>query len=264
MKIPAVFISLVAFLFSANAQDFALQQLEKSPRHHEWVKVENADRNVTCFVVYPEVSDKATTVIAIHENRGLTDWVRSFADQLAAKGYIVVAPDLLSESREEYSSTSDFPNSDAARSAIYELSPDQVKYDLMAVQDFAEKIPAGNGKTVVAGFCWGGSQSFRMATYNKDIKAALVFYGSSPEKDKIGNISVPVYGFYGGNDERINSGIPETERYMQTEGKKYNYFIYPGAGHAFMRAGDNPAGSPENKKARNEAWKKMLEILEDI
>lgn len=264
MKKLAVFITLFGVFYVSNAQNFAMKQLENSPRHHEWVKVENADRHIKCFVVYPEVSEKATVVIAIHENRGLTDWVRSFADQLAAKGYIVVAPDLLSDFNEEYASTADFSNSDAARSGIYELPPDQVKYDLMAVQDYAEQMPAGNGKTVVAGFCWGGSQSFRMATYNKDIEAALVFYGSSPEKEKIANISATVYGFYGGNDERINSGIPDTEKQMRAEGKKYNYFIYPGAGHAFMRAGDDPNGSPENKKARNEAWKKMLEILEDI
>jgi carboxymethylenebutenolidase len=264
MKKLAVFLLVLANISFVKSQDFALEQLQNSPRHHEWVEVENADRDIKCFVVYPEVSDKATVVIAIHENRGLTDWVRSFADQLAAKGYIVVAPDLLSDFNEEYKSTSAFPNSDAARSAIYELSADQVKYDLMAVQDYAEQIPAGNGKTVVAGFCWGGSQSFRMATYNEDIEAALVFYGSAPEKDKIANISAPVYGFYGGNDERINSGIPDTEKQMRAEGKKYNYFIYPGAGHAFMRRGDDPAGSPENKKARNEAWKKMLEILGGI
>ena len=264
MKKLIVFIFFLASISFLKAQDFALEQLKKSPRHHEWVKVENADREVTCFVVYPEVPDKATIVIAIHENRGLTDWVRSFADQLAAEGYIVVAPDLLSGFSEKYSSTSEFPNSDAARNAIYELPPDQVKYDLMAVQDYAEQIPAGNGKTVVAGFCWGGSQSFRMATYNNDIKAALIFYGSAPEKEKIKNISAPVYGFYGGNDERINSGIPETERYMRTDGKKYNYFIYPGAGHAFMRRGEDPSGSPENKKARDEAWKSMLKILADI
>jgi len=264
MKKLAVLLFLLANSVIINAQDLAIKQLEDSPRHHEWVKVENADRDIKCFVAYPEISEKATVVIVIHENRGLTDWVRSFSDKLAAKGYIAVAPDLLSEFNNKYASTADFPNSDAARNAIYELSPDQVKYDLMAVQDYAEQLQAGNGKTVVAGFCWGGSQSFRMATYNQDIEAALVFYGSAPEKEKIKNISAPVYGFYGGNDERINSGIPETEQQMRAEGKKYNYFIYPGAGHAFMRHGADPSGSAENIKARDEAWEKMLEILGKI
>ena len=264
MKKLVLFTFLLANMIVLNAQNLAIKQLEDSPRHHEWIKVNNEDREINCFVVYPEISEKATVVIVIHENRGLTDWVRSFSDRLAAQGYIVVAPDLLSDFSEKYASTSDFPNSDAARNAIYELSPNQVKFDLMVVQDFAEQLPAGNGKTVVAGFCWGGSQSFRMATYNSDIKAALVFYGSAPEKDEIKNISAPVYGFYGGNDERINSGIPETEEQMQAEGKKYNYFIYPGAGHAFMRSGAVPSGAAENKKARKKSWEKMLEILAEI
>lgn len=264
MKKLVVFLFVLANIHAINAQNLALKQLEDSPRHHEWVKVENADREVNCFVAFPEISDKATVVIVIHENRGLTDWVRSFSDKLAANGYIAVAPDLLSGFSDEFDSTSDFPNSDAARNALYELPTDQIKYDLMAVQDYAERLPAGNGKTVVAGFCWGGSQSFRMATYNEDIKAAFVFYGSAPEKEEIKNISAPVYGFYGGNDARINSGIPETEKQMQKEGKMYNYFIYPGAGHAFMRRGADPSGLPENIKARDESWERLLEILDKI
>ena len=176
---------VVANSFGLNAQDFALKQLENSPRHQEWVKVKAGERTVNCFVVYPETSEKATAVIAIHENRGLTDWVRSFADQLAAEGYIVVAPDLLSNFSDEIKSTADFASSDEARNGIYKLSPDQVGKDLNAVQDYAENLNAANGKTVVVGFCWGGSQSFRMATYNNDIDAALVFYGSTPDAGSI-------------------------------------------------------------------------------
>ena len=228
-------IAFVIFLLSSSvitAQDFALKQLEDSPRHHEWVKVKIGNREVTCFVVYPEISGKATAVIAIHENRGLTDWVRSFADQMAKEGFIAIAPDLLSGFSEEIKTTAEFENSDAARNAIYELDAEQVKNDLNAVEDYAAQLKAANGKTVVVGFCWGGSQSFRMATYNDDIEAAMVFYGSSPDEEQIKNISVPVYGFYGGNDERINSGIPETDKLMKSAGNTYNYVIYPGAGHA--------------------------------
>ncbi len=248
-----------------SAQDFALKQLENSPRHQEWVNVQVNGREVSCFVVYPEVSEKTTVVIAIHENRGLTDWVRSFADQLAGKGFIVVAPDLLSNVKPGITRTADFDNSDEARAAIYELSAEQVKNDLNAVQDYASNLPAGNGKTVVAGFCWGGSQSFRMATYNDEIKAALVFYGSAPDTQKdIEQISTPVYGFYGGNDQRINSGIPETEKMMKEAGNIYNYVIYPDAGHAYMRQGDDPKSSAGNLKARNESWERMVKILKGI
>src|SRR5579864_7313820 len=79
-----------------QAQDWARAKLEKSPRHQEWVKIKNGARDLQCFVVYPEVKDKATAIVMIHEIFGLSDWAREMADELAAEGYIVVAPDLLS------------------------------------------------------------------------------------------------------------------------------------------------------------------------
>src|ERR1039457_619453 len=80
------------------AQDWARTKLEKSPRHQEWVKVKNGSREVQCFVVYPEVKDKATTIVMIHEIFGLSDWARAMADELAAEAYIGIAPDLLTGS----------------------------------------------------------------------------------------------------------------------------------------------------------------------
>ncbi len=248
-----------------NAQDFALKQLENSPRHHEWVKVVNGERNVNCFVAYPEVSEKATVAIVIHENMGLNDWARSFADQLAAEGFIAVAPDLLSDFAPGKTKTSEFTSADEARNAIYELKPDHVTSNLNAVADYASKITAGNGKTAVIGFCWGGSQSFRFAGNNSTIKASLVFYGTAPStKEDLSKISAPVYGFYGGNDARVNASIPTTDSLMKEVGKNYEYIIYEGAGHGFMRQGDNPEGTEENKKARNEAWIRIKEILTNL
>lgn len=264
MKKLSILLLILCSFSVLKAQDWAVNQLNDSPRHHEWVKIKSGNRNVSSFVVYPEVSKKSTVVIAIHENRGLTDWVRSFADQLAAEGYIVIAPDLLSEFNNKISGTKDFATSDDARNGIYALDQKQVEQDLNAVQDYAEQLKAGNGKTVVAGFCWGGSQSFKMASYNNDIKAALVFYGSAPDSAAIQKISVPVYGFYGENDQRINSGIPETERLMNKAGKKYKYEIYDGAGHAYMRQGDDPQASEASKKARDKSWQRILAILEKI
>ncbi len=265
MKTMLFLIIIAGFIPGINAQDFALKQLENSPRHQEWVTIPAVDREVNCFMVYPEISKKATVVIVIHENRGLTDWVRSFTDRLAGEGFIVVAPDLLSNFKPGIKTTADFENSDEARNAIYALSSDQVKNDMNAVQEFASNLPAGNGKTVVVGFCWGGSQSFRMVTYNDEIEAALVFYGSAPESlNDIKKISVPVYGFYGGNDQRINAGIPDTEEMMKKAGKKYEYIIYPDAGHAYMRQGEEPQSSAGNLKARNQSWERMVKILKKI
>ncbi len=270
MKMKKLFFLFTLFaLISINtkvlSQDFALAQLEKSPRHHEWAEVKYGNRTVHCFIVYPEKPTNTPAVIVIHENRGLTDWVRSLADQVAAEGYIAIAPDLLSEFSETKKRTSDFANSDSARNALSQLKSEQVTHDINAVQAYVAKLPSCNGKTAIIGFCWGGGQCFRSATNNPNISAALVFYGGSPDKaEDIARIKAPVYGFYAENDQRINAMIPKTEEMMKAANKKYEYEIYKGAGHAFMRLGDDPAGSPENKQARNDAWQRIRKILEKM
>jgi carboxymethylenebutenolidase len=259
-----VSIVLIAFLlaYSAAAQDWARVKLEKSPRHQEWVKVKQGDREVETFVVFPEVKEKATAVVVIHENRGLTDWVRGVADQLAEAGYVAIAPDLLSGMAPRGGKTSDFPNEDAAMKGIYALPPDQVTADLRAVADYAAKIPAANGQVVVAGFCWGGSQTFRFASNAKDIKAAFVFYGTAPEDQAaIARIQCPVYGFYGGSDARVDATIPKTTEMMKKAGKEYEPVTYEGAGHGFMRSGEDPDGQAANKHARTAAWQRWLALL---
>ena len=263
-------IALFLMLLSASvaAQDYAVKQLENSPRHHEWVELNSNDRVLHNFVAYPERADKAPVVIVIHENRGLNDWAMSFADQLAEKGFIAIAPDLISNTQEGYERTSDFPGSNAARDAIYALDPDFVTRDLTKVLEYAKKIPSGNGTISVAGFCWGGSQSFRFATNaGIGIKAAFVFYGTGPdEKEPYSNIRVPVYGFYGGNDNRVNATIDFSEDVMSSLNKTYKYEIYPGAGHAYMRSGDDPGADAENpnKQARDASWKRLVKLLNNL
>ncbi|HVY69491.1 MAG TPA: dienelactone hydrolase family protein, partial [Verrucomicrobiae bacterium] len=206
-----------------------------------------------------------TTVILIHENKGLTDWVRQAADEMAEAGYIAIAPDLLSGTAPGGGKTSDFPSADAATKGIYALPADQVTADLKAVEAYAHTIPAANGKVAVGGFCWGGGQTFRFATNAKDIKAAFVFYGPGPEGEAdIARIHCPVYGFYGGNDSRIGATVPKSSELMSKAGKKYEPVTYDGAGHGFMRGGDDPAGRPADVKARNEAWQRLKGLLSKI
>jgi carboxymethylenebutenolidase len=255
----------ICFIRFACAQDFALQRLENSPRHQEWVNIKQGDRTVQAFVVFPEVKKKVPAVIVIHENRGLTDWVRSVADQLAEAGYIAIAPDLLSGMAPNNGKTSDFPNGDAAREAIYKLAPDQVTADLNAVADYVAKLPASSGKVAVAGFCWGGAQAFRFATNRPSLAAAFVFYGTAPESaEQLANIKTPVYGFYGGNDERVNATIPTAQSVMKDKRKTYEPVIYEGAGHGFMRAGEEPTANEANKKARDQAWERWKSLLKKI
>jgi carboxymethylenebutenolidase len=247
------------------AQDSAKARLEKSPRHLEWVKVKQGDRTVDCFIAYPEVKDKAVAVLVIHEIFGLTDWVRGVADQLAEAGYVAIAPDLLSGTAPGGGGTAELGSSDAVRKAISSLPPDQITADLNAVADYVAKLPACNGKVAVAGFCWGGGQSFRYATNNKDLKAAFVFYGTGPEKEAdVARINCPVYGFYAGNDARVSATIPASTALMKSAHKAFEPVTYEGAGHGFMRAGEAPDASPANKKARDEAWERWKERLKKI
>jgi carboxymethylenebutenolidase len=246
----------------ASAQEFAKKALEASPRHHEWIAVAQGKRTVHCFVAFPEKKDKTAAVLVIHENRGLTDWVRSLADQLAEAGYLAVAPDLLSGMAPGGGKTSDFTGQDAATQAIYGLPADQVTADLQAVANQALKLPACNGKLLVCGFCWGGGQSFRFAANRDDLSAAFVFYGMGlAEAGPIAKIKCPVYGFYAGNDARINATLDKTAELMKAAGKTFEPVTYESGGHGFMRAGDDPAGSEGNKKARADAWKRWRELL---
>ena len=263
MKSIFVAACLALIVLPTAAQDFALEQLNDSPRHHEWVEVPANGRTVYSFVAYPETDAPTPAVIVIHENRGLTDWVRSFTDQLAAAGYLAIAPDLLSGFDETHQRTSDFASSDAARDALYQIDPDQITSDLRAVQSYLASVPSANGTVAVMGFCWGGSQTFRYATNASDLAAAMVFYGSPPDAG-FDAIAAPVYGFYGENDERINSTISATEARMQELGKTYEYEVYDGAGHAFMRRGAAPDGSAANQAAREAAWNRLTQLLGQI
>jgi carboxymethylenebutenolidase len=242
------------------AQDWARTQLEKSPRHREWVTVKRDGRSIETFVVYPESKDKKPVVLLIHEIFGMSDWVQDLADQVAAAGYIAVAPDLLSGMGPNGGRTSSIAQ-DKVTEAVSHLNPDQVTSDLNAVADYGKTIPASNGKLFVGGFCWGGGQTFRFATNRSDLGGAFVFYGGPPDKDALSRIKAPVYGFYAGNDERINATLQDTKVQMKSAGKTFEPVVYDGAGHGFMRAGEAPDANDANKKARQDAWVRWKDLL---
>jgi carboxymethylenebutenolidase len=263
MRLVAAALALSSV--SVFAQEDALERLESSPRHQEWVQVKSGERTVHAFVVYPESKAKSPVVVVIHENRGLTDWVRTVADRLAETGVIAIAPDLLSGAGPDGGRTKDFASQDAAREAIGQLKPDQVTADLNAVADYALKLPAASGTLAVSGFCWGGGQTFRFATNRADLKAAFVFYGPAPaDKDAYARVKAPVYGFYAGNDERVNATIAPATDVMKALGKRYEPVSYEGAGHGFMRAGEEKDATEANRKARDEAWARWKDLLKGL
>ncbi len=249
----------------ALAQDWAKQRLEKSPRHQEWVDIKYGNRTVHAFVVYPEVKSKAPAVLVIHEIFGLTDWAREVTDEVAAAGYVAIAPDLLSGFGPKGGGSEEFSGDDDRVKAVSALNPDVITSDLNATADYVKKLPAVNGKLAVTGFCWGGGQSFRFATSRHDLSAAFVFYGPTPQN--LSAITAPVYGFYAGNDARISSTVPATSEAMKKAGKKYDPVVYDGAGHGFMRAGEDPTratGNEANIKAREEAWVRWKALLKGM
>jgi len=152
--------------------------------------------------------------------------------------------------------------SQAVGPAIRDLPADQITGDLNAAADYLKTLPSANGKLAVAGFCWGGGQSFRFACNRPDLKAACVFYGSGPtDPTKIEKIKCPVYGFYGGMDNRIGATIPKTEELMKAAGKTFEPVTYDGAGHGFMRAGEQPDAQQANIKAHDESWERLKSVL---
>lgn len=258
----ALFVSLLSVSSFAANDDWAKTMLEKSSRHGEWVKVKAGNREVNCWVVYPEVKEKATAVLLIHEIFGLSNWVKLMADDVAAAGFIAIAPDLLSGMGEGGGGTDKVK--DVSRT-IQSLPPDQITADLNACVDYVSKLPAANGKVAVAGFCWGGGQSHRFAMNNADIKGAFIFYGSTKlDPADLAKIKGPVYGFYAENDARITKAVPDVEKAMKAAGKTFEPVIYEGAGHGFMRAGEDPGGNEANKKARTEGFKRMVEAIKKL
>ena len=265
MNLRTLALGLLLAAFSTNstlAQDWAKERLNRSPRHSEWVDLKHGDRTVKAFVVYPEVKTKTPVVLVIHEIFGLTDWAKSLVDELAAAGYIAIAPDLLSAPGKD---TSSYPDQGAAIKAVSALPNEQVFADLDAAADYAMKLPACDGTIAVTGFCWGGGKSFAYANHNPHLKAAFVFYGAGPETaNEADKIACPIYGFYGENDARIGATIPQTKEIMTKAGKTYEPVTYPGAGHGFMRAGEAPDASDANRKAHDAAWERWKLLLKKL
>src|SRR4051795_4603792 len=136
IRFSAVFLLGIAGLaLDLAAQDWARANVDKSPRHREWVTVKHDGRSVETFVAYPESKNKRPVVLVIHEIFGMTDWVQDLADQVAAAGYIAVAPDLLSGMGPSGGRSSSFPEGKTME-AVSHLNADQVTADLNAAADY--------------------------------------------------------------------------------------------------------------------------------
>lgn len=245
--------------------DIIKNELEESPRHGEWVTITAADdHEINAFIVFPEVKEPATSIIVIHEIFGLTDWIRLVADRLAADGFVAICPDLLSGMGPDGGGTESFESGDDVRRTIRNLTPERVNADLDAVSKYLRELPSTNDKVAVSGFCWGGGKTFSYAVQSDEIAGAFVFYGRAPDVEDIPKISVPVYGFYGEYDNRINATIEATKAAADAAKVMYEPVIYEDVGHGFLRVGMMEDASDSEKAAVKSAWERWVKILGEL
>lgn len=228
----------------------ARARLSASPRHAEWVMIPSGTDSVRAFVVYPERKTKAPVVVVVHEIFGLSPWVRGVADQLAADGFIAIAPDLLT-SKNLPNPTDSVPG-EQATAAIRTLNPDDVHRWITAAADYAMNLPSAVKKYGIVGYCWGGGVSFEHAVRSPSLAASVVYYGVSPDSASLASVKAPVLGLYGGNDARVNSTIDRAKSLLKALGRTYEPHIFEGAGHGFLRQQSGQDGA--NMSATQQAW----------
>ena len=239
----------------------AAARLAASPRHGEWAMVPVAGHDsLRVWVVYPERSTKAPVVVVVHEIFGLTTWVRAVADQLAADGFIAIAPDLLSGKRLPMS-PDDFTTRpggvDSARAIIGTLTDADIVRGIDAAARYGTSLPAATSKWGVTGFCWGGTATFLSAASFPTLSAAVPYYGGvSPARMDLTKARAAVLAFYGEKDARVNATIPVADSALRAAGATFDKVIFPGAGHGFLRQQEGQEGA--NAAATQQAWPRTI------
>ncbi|MFI5206927.1 MAG: dienelactone hydrolase family protein [Gemmatimonadales bacterium] len=242
-------------------ESLAVDRLNHSPRHGEWVKLDaGGGDSVKTWVVYPERRDKAPVVIVIHEIFGLTDWARGVADQLAAEGFIAIAPDLLTGKGPNGGGTESVDRQ-GAMALIRTLTPAEIDRRLGAAARYGRSLPAATGALGTVGFCWGGGISFAQALSLEGIRGAVVYYGTSPDTALLSTGRAPVLGLYGGDDARVDATVPPAQVVMQRLGKRFDVTMFEGAGHGFLRALADRNGA--NLRAAEQAWPRTIAFFRE-
>jgi carboxymethylenebutenolidase len=233
----------------------AAARLAASPRHGEYVMIAagpNPADSIRAWVVYPERKTKAPVVVVIHEIFGLSTWIRGVADQLAADGYIAVAPDLLTGRV-----APDAPDS-VKVAAIRGLDTPTAVRGIEAAGRYGMSLPAAMPKFGVVGFCWGGTAVLSTAALVPSLGAGVAYYGAKPAGPvQLEASKAPVLALYGENDARVNATIPAVDSALRTAGVRFERELYPGAGHGFLRQQGGQNGA--NLAATRAAWPRTLQ-----
>lgn len=252
-------------------------RLAASPRHGEWVKLAwepGSSDSLMAWIVYPSTTNARTpVVVVVHEIFGLSTWIRGVADQVAADGYIAIAPDLVSRARGG-PSTQEL-SGDSARKLITNVSTAERNQGIIAAARYAMSQPSAAPRYAVIGFCWGGSTVWAHAVNGGTTGYAggVAYYGlpymnnSAPNVDSLTKITKPIILLSGSKDPRIGAAMPAVEAAMKSLGKSYYGVNYQGAIHGFMRAQNDPktprdeAEEQANLTAAKDAWPRTLQFL---
>lgn len=255
----------------------AKARLASSPRHSEWVKIAwepGSSDSLMAWIVFPTTATARTpVVVVVHEIFGLSSWVRGVADQVAADGFIAIAPDLISRVRG--GPTTEELSGDSARKLIQGVNTTERNRGIVAVARYAMSQPSAAQRYAVIGYCWGGSTVFGHAVHGgtSGFAGGVAFYGLPymngpvPHGDSIARIKKPVMLLSGSKDQRIAAAMPALDSTMRALRKDYVGINYPGAVHGFVRAQDDPKAprdEPEeqaNLAATRDAWPRTLAFL---
>jgi carboxymethylenebutenolidase len=189
-------------------------------------------------------------VLVIHENKGLTDWVRSVVGRLGGTGYSALGIDLLSRQ----GGTAAFKDPAQATAELGKITPDQFVADLRSGIDELQRRTPG-AKVAVVGFCFGGGLTWQLlAAGEPRLAAAVPFYGPLPDNhDFSGSKQAAVLAFYGAKDERVTSSKDTAAAALSQAGMVNQIVVEPDADHAFF----NDTGQRYNGSAAADAWKKL-------
>jgi len=263
----------IAGIPASNAA--AAERLKTSPRKGAFAKVAyqpGSKDSLIVWVSYPQKQGKAPVVVVIHDNQGLSTWVRGVADQLAADGFVAVAPDLISKARGGASEVE--LSGDSVRKIIGAVNFTERNQGIAAAANYAMSLPVAERRYGIVGYCWGGTTSFNHAINNGDgLSAAVAFYGlpymigAVPNGDSLARIRVPVMLLNGSRDARIGAALPAVDSAMKALGKTFSFKNYEGATHGFLRSQDDPAtgpnadAGPANISASKDAWPQTVAFL---
>lgn len=194
------------------------------------------------------------SVLVIHENRGLTDHIRSVAGRLAASGYSALAIDLLSEE----GGTASLGDSANATAALGRAPVERFVADMKAgVDELLRRLP--DKKVGATGFCFGGGMVWQLLNGGEArVAAAVPFYGPLPDGADFSKAKAAVLAIYGELDSRVNASREEAEAALKRASLTYVIETYPGADHAFF----NDTGPRYNQGAAHAAYARLLKWFE--